>query len=35
MSAANQLPAAMAVAEFLAWNAPNGDSLQVFAIWTR
>jgi Uma2 family endonuclease len=29
MSAANQLPAAMTVAEFLAWNAPGGDRWEL------
>jgi Uma2 family endonuclease len=29
MSAANQLPAAMTVAEFLAWNPPGGDRWQL------
>lgn len=29
MSAANQLPAAMTVAEFLAWNPPGGDRWEL------
>jgi hypothetical protein len=29
MSAANQLPAAMTAAEFLAWNAPRRRSVEL------